>query len=404
MSTSLLYHAFGLRGYRYLATRYQEGEIVLKIEAPRRSLRCPACDSAHVHIDEWCARRWRTLPIGSKTVWIEMAVPKVECQRCGAKRRVRLGFAEPMRQHTKSFERYVMELLQFMTPQDVSFHLGISWDVANDIQKRRLGKRFGRPKLKRVRNIAIDEIHLGQRHRFLTLVLDLDSGAVLFVGHGKGQEALNPFWKWLKSSKAKIRAVATDMSPAYIAAVQKHLPQARLVFDRFHVVKLLNEKLTELRRQLYREAQGPLGKNVLKGIRWLLLMNPENLDETRSEQHRLQEALDLNRPLAIAYYLKEDLRQLWSQGTKRRARRFLDSWVRRAEASGIRMLQRFARTLTIHRRGILAWYDVPISTGPLEGTNNKIRTLQRQAYGFRDREYFILKIYALHTTRYVLIG
>jgi len=114
MSTSLLYHAFGIRGYDYLATQYAGGEIFLKIEAPRKSLKCPACGSAHVHIDEWCPRRFRTLPIGCKPVWIEMDVPKLECQQCGAKRRAKLGFAEPKRQHTKSFERYVMELLQFM--------------------------------------------------------------------------------------------------------------------------------------------------------------------------------------------------------------------------------------------------------------------------------------------------
>ena len=162
MSTSLLYHGFGIRGYDYWATRYQEGEIFLTIEAPRESLKCPACGSAHVHIDEWCPRRWRTLPIGSKTVWIEMDVPKVECQDCRAKRRVNLVPGPPKRQHTKKFERYAMELLQFMTPQDASAHLGISWDVANDIQKRRLGKRFARPKLKRLKHIAIDEIYLGQ--------------------------------------------------------------------------------------------------------------------------------------------------------------------------------------------------------------------------------------------------
>ncbi len=261
MSTSLLYHAFGVRGYRYLATRYEQGAVIVRIEAPRESLRCPACGSDHVHVSERFRRQWRTVPIGAKAVFIEMDVPRVECQRCPAQRRVRLTFAEAKRRYTRSFERFVVELLQFMTPQDVAWHLGISWDLANDIQKRRLGKRFGRPKLRRLKHLAIDEIHLGRRHRFITLVLDLDSGVVVFVGHGKGAEALKPFWKRLKASRAKLRAVATDMAPAYVAAVLKHLPKARLVFDRFHVVKLLNEKLTQLRRDLPgprdREDDGP---------------------------------------------------------------------------------------------------------------------------------------------------
>jgi transposase len=194
------------------------------------------------------------------------------------------------------------------------------------------------------------------------------------------------------------------MSPAYIAAVIENLPKARLVFDRFHVVKLFNEKLTELRRQLFREAEEGLAKNVLKGIRWLLLMNRENLDDAKQERARLEEALQLNRPLAIAYYLKDDLRQFWEQPNYHAASRFLTSWCRRAEASGIRILQKFAHTLLGHRSGLLAWYAHRISTGPLEGVNNKIKLLQRRAYGDRDLELFKLRILSLHTTRFELIG
>ena len=145
-------------------------------------------------------------------------------------------------------------------------------------------------------------------------------------------------------------------------------------------------------------------KNVLKGTRWLLLKNPENLDKTRDESKRLHEALTLNRPLATAYYLKEDLRRVWEQPDKPAAQRVLDDWIRRAESSGIRMLMQFAHTLAAHRSGILNYYDYRISTGPLEGTNTKIRVLQRKAYGFRDTEFFKLKIYALHETRYELVG
>jgi len=404
MSNSWLYHGFGIRGYRYVGTQYVYGQIVARIEAARESLRCPSCGSAHVHVIERCRRWWRTVPIGSKAVWIEMDVPRVECQKCRRRQRVAVSFAEPLRRHTRSFERYVIELLQFMTPQDVARHLGISWDLANDIQKRRLGRRFDRPKLRHLKRIAIDEIHLGKQYRFVTLVLDLDSGAVVFVGDGKGADALKPFWRRLKLARAKIRAVASDMSPAYIGAVLENLPQARLVFDRFHVMKLLNEKLTELRRDLYREAKDLLAKNVLKGIRWLLLMNPENLGDSKNERARLEEALTLNRPLAIAYYLKDELRQFWEQPDYHTATRFLTSWCRRAEASGIRLLHKFAHTLLGHRSGLLAWYTYPISTGPLEGVNNKIKLLQRRAYGYRDLELFKLRILSLHTTRFELIG
>jgi len=276
--------------------------------------------------------------------------------------------------------------------------------VVKDIQKRSLGKRFKRIKLHKLRQIAIDEISIGRGHRYLTVVLDLESGAVVFVGDGRGANALDPFWKRLKASRAKVEAVAIDMSPAYIKAVKTHLKKAVLVFDHFHIIKLFNDKLSNLRRELYREATGPLQKDVLKGSRWLLLKNPQNLDEKRDEARRLQDALALNQPLATAYYMKEDLRQVWRQGTKREAQKLLDDWIRRAEVSGIRMLHNFAKTMAAHRNQILNYYDYPISTGPLEGTNTKIRVLQRKAYGFRDMDFFKLKLHALHESKFELVG
>jgi transposase len=161
-------------------------------------------------------------------------------------------------------------------------------------------------------------------------VLDLDSGAVVYVGDGKGEDALKGFWSRLMHSGAAIEAVAIDMSPAYIAAVSANLPQAQIVFDHFHVVKMFNDKLSELRRQLYHDAKDVLKRNVLKGTRWLLLKNPENLVNDRNEKERLEEALKINEPLAKAYYMKEDLRRLWSQENKAAAQIFLDDWVARA--------------------------------------------------------------------------
>jgi transposase len=212
------------------------------------------------------------------------------------------------------------------------------------------------------------------------------------------------FWKRLRRCGAKIEAVATDMSPTYIDAVTTHLPDAVLVFDRFHVTKLFNDKLSDLRRELYRTTKEGLEKDVLKGSRWLLLKRPENLDASRNEHERLEEALRLNAPLATAYYLKEDLGEFWEQDSQEEAEAFLMEWILRAESTDIRMLHQFARTLRFHAYGLLAYYDYAISTGPLEGTNNKIKTMKRQAYGFRDHQFFILKIYALHESRYALVG
>jgi transposase len=194
------------------------------------------------------------------------------------------------------------------------------------------------------------------------------------------------------------------MSGAYWGATLKHLPNAKVVFDHFHVIKLFNDKLSDLRRALYREATEVMHKEVLKGTRWLLLKNPENLDVEKDEKRRLKEALALNQPLATAYYMKDDLRRFWDQPGKRFATTFLDGWICRAEASGTGILKQMAKTLAAHRSGLLAYYDVMISSGPMEGTNNKIKTMKRQAYGFRDHEFFKLKILAIHETKYALVG
>lgn len=275
--------------------------------------------------------------------------------------------------------------------------------MVRGIDKSYLQKTFGKPGLRDLEVIAIDEIYVGKKNKFFTIVIDWQSGAIVFAGEGKGQNALKPFWKRLRGSKAKIKAVATDMSSAYFAAVLKNLPNAVQVFDRFHIVKLMNDKLTQLRRDLQREAD-LMDRKVLKGTRWLLLKHPDNLDDSKNEGVRLQEALDLNRSLAVAYYLKEDLCQIWQQSTKAIAAKFLTDWCRRARASGIKVLITMANTLEGHRKGILNWYNYPISSGPLEGINNKIGALQRMAYGYRDKHYFIAKLYALHMAKFALIG
>jgi len=403
MSTSLLYHAFGVYGYVYQGTEYVGGEVFFTVEQPTSALKCSVCESDQVIRRGGRERRFRGLPIGKRAVWIELKVPRLECKVCGAVRQAEVSFAPGQRSYTKRLARYIVELARHMTIQDVAEHLGVSWNLVKDLLKEALRKRFGRPRLKDLRLLAIDEISIGRGHRYLTVVMDLETGAVVFIGKGKGAKALGPFWKRLKRAGVTIEAVAIDMSQAYINAVRAHLPHATLVFDHFHVVKLMNDKLSDLRRALQRQAEEQ-DKEVLKGMRWLLLKAPKNLDETRDEVERLEAALSLNAPLATAYYLKEDLRQLWNQPDKERATSFLEDWIERARATGIRQLVQMSNTLSLHRAGILAYYDVPISTGPLEGTNNKIKTLQRQAYGYRDTEFFYLRIFALHQSRYELVG
>ena len=404
MFSNILYRAFGFRQYDCLRTTTEDGVITLHLQQDPKHDRCSHCQSPDVIRHGAEERTIRTVPIGSQSVALRLPVPRLGCRNCGLVRQAAIAFAKPHRRFSHAFERYALHLLSHMTIQAVADHLQVGWDTIKDLFKRNLKSRFAEPKLKTLKRLAIDEISIGHGHRYLTVVLDLQSGAVVFIGKGKGADALIPFWKRLKASHAKIEAVATDMSPAYILAVRENLPKAIHVFDHFHVVKLFNDRLSDFRRELFREAEGPLGKKVLKGTRWLILKNSENLDETKGERARLEEALRINQPLATAYYMKEEFRHFWTQENVEAATRFLDDGCLRAEASTLSVLKKMASTFRMHRTGLLNYHRCPISTGPLEGLNNKIKTLQRQAYGYRDQEFFQLRIYAIHKAEYELVG
>jgi transposase len=288
-----------------------------------------------------------------------------------------------------------------MTLSDVASLTGLGWDTVKAIAKEFLQKDYGKPKLKGVKYLAIDEIHVGKKGRFFTIVIDLQDGRILWAKPGRGKAALKGFWRRLRLSKARVKAVATDMSAAYWSAVVENLPKAALVFDRFHIVKLMNERLDDLRREMVREAEG-LMKKQIKGTRFLLLRNLESLSEEQIP--KLEAALQVNEPLFMGWYLKEELRELWSQPGKREMKAFLKEWCQRALESGIKQMAKMARTLQVHMKGILAYADHPITSGKMEGINNKIKTLTKKSYGFHDRNYFILKLLSLHHSKYKLVG
>ena len=402
MSTSILYHTQNIIGYTFERVFYETGSCIFQIHPKECLLRCPICGNRNVQSRGSVQRTLMLLPTGRRKNYAQLNVPRIYCTTCGKLRQIVLGFAEEYRSCSKPFERYVREMCGLMTINDVAKHLGIAWSTVKDIHKRHLKKEYGEPSLKNLRNLAIDEISNGKGHKYLTIVLNLETGAIVFVGDGKGSEALAPFWKKLGRRKKKIQSVAIDMSQAYTKAIQENLPKATLVYDHFHVIKLYNEKLSGLRRLLYRETKDADMKSLIKGTRWLLLKNRENLNEEKREKERLQAALSANQPLMTAYYLKEELHRIWEQPNRASAEEVFENWLSTAEVSEVGMLEKFAQTLREHREGILNYYESKITTAALEGTNTKIRVLQRRAYGFRDLEYLKLRILALHETNFKL--
>ena len=347
------------------------------------------------------------LPIGNNKVELAVQIPRIYCKNCFAIKQVKLAFADSKKHYTRSLERFVVDLCRITTIKEVVNLTSLSWDTIKDIHKQHLYKKYNSRDLKKLKYLAIDEIYLGKKRKFITIVLDLETGRVIHIGKGKGKDALTGLWRRLMRSKAKIQAVATDMASGYMAAVLQHLPNADLVLDHFHLVKWFNEKLSTLRRQLYNQAE-QMEKAVLKGSRWLLLKAPENLkahrDHKKDERFRLQSALELNQPLAMAYYMKERLRLLFQCADKDWTNRELTCWIGQAKASGLKILKDAARKLLAWKPFILNWHKHPISTGKLEATNRKIGTLQRNACGYRDEVYLKLRIYNIHTVTYSLTG
>lgn len=404
MSTRLRYHAFGVRGYDYVNTAYTEGRVVFTLRQRPPTYRCSAGGARQVAPRGHQERTFHAVPLGGKPVAVVLPLPRGECPTGGVIRPVPLHFADPRRRYTRALERYARAWRRLMTIPEVAPHLPVRGDTSKDIQQRYREKRFRKPRLGKRQQIAIAASALGPGHRSLTVVWHLETGAVVFVGDGQGADAREPFGKRLQAARAPVEAVATDMAAASIQAVRDHLGEAVHVFDHCHVIQLFHAKRRDLRRELHRAATARMHQEVRPGTRWLLRKNPAHLDPKRKERARLEEALRMNQPLATVSYLQEDRRPIGDQPDKETAARVWDAWIRRAEASCIQMLPQFARTWALPRRGILASDDYPISTGPWEGTNNKIQTMKRQAYGFRDQEFFQRKILAIHEAKYALVG
>jgi transposase len=288
-----------------------------------------------------------------------------------------------------------------MTLLDVAELTGLSWNTVKDIVKRRLKRNYGRIDLHGVRYLSIDEIYVGKRRGYYTLVMNLENGRIIWVSQGRGKAGLRGFWPRLQRSKIRIRAVAMDMSGAYWSAVVEALTGVVVVFDKFHIIQLMNQRLDDLRREMVREAEGMM-KMRIKGTRYLLLTRADNLKP--DQLPKLEQALKLNEPLSQAWYLKEELRLLWEQKSYAKMNNFITQWCNQANDTEVRQLQKMAKTLQLHRKEILNWWKHPINNGRMEGTNNKIKTLNRQAYGYRDEEFFILKLLGIHESRYTLLG
>jgi transposase len=306
---------------------------------------------------------------------------------------VKLPFSVGKLPMTKSFVRYVLSLVKLTTVKSVAGFLGVQWKTVKNIHKDWLKDKHKKIRYKDLIYLSVDEFSIRRGHTYMTVFLDIRTGRIIYAVEGRSVEDIQPFLERLSRKAHNLKAIAMDMSRSYIAAVKEYIPHVSIVFDRFHVQKLLNEALDTVRKN-EREKYQKEGLNIGQGERFLFFRNFENLD--KDEQVRLKRLFELNEILAKAHVLKEQFRQFWEKRSKKEAARFLLRWIMTAFLSGIAAMEKIASTILAHYEGLLNYYDHPISNGQIEGTNNKIKVLKRSAYGYRDMEYFKLLLLDLH--------
>lgn len=361
--------------------------------APDRRFKplCHHCGSPVATVHSKDHRRFiRDLNMASAQVCLQVAYRKIWCDHCQGVRVERLEFADAGKRVTHRLARYVYELCRTMTVQDVAEHLDLDPRTVKAIDKQYLQKAFSLPDTTDLRVLLIDEIAVRKGHNYMTVVADYFTGRVVWMGPGRDKKTLGRFFATLNAEqKQAIEAVAMDMWGPYINRVRFHCPQAKIVFDFFHLVQAFGKVIDKVRRREYRKAT-EAGKKVLKGSRFILLKNEANL--TDDQRTKLQEVLALNTALTTLYVLKDHLKLLYYYSDRDTVRAVLEDWCVMAETVAHPEVQGFVGRLRRHAYGILNHADYPIGTSTLEGMNNKIKLIKRKAYGFHDIEYFVLKV------------
>ena len=309
MSTTLLQNTQKIRGFQHQRFEYCKEKLIWVIK--RKDFHCPRCGSLKVRSECVRIRDIQGLPMGRHLVYFRIRIHRLYCQACHRRNFEHLHFLSSANARiTRELERRIIEERHEMSIRSIAMKYHLRWELVKEIEKRSLERKYARVSAAHVRQIGIDEIHVGRNSdrtfRFLTIVRDLQSGAVIHVGNGKGVTALDGLSKKLRKNKLKV--VAMDMSNAYACWVGKHFPKARIVFDHFHVIKLMNERLDKLRRRYVAELDASQ-RNQFKKLRMLFLRNMEDQDEDsllilRNMRKHFKELSD-------AYMLKEALRSIW---------------------------------------------------------------------------------------------
>lgn len=380
--TTLLRSLLGLEGTRVLDVNFDEEGLVVDVAPTWRRGRCSECGDRCPGYDRADGRLWRHLDLAGMTLRLRYDTRRVDCPRCGVKVE-QVPWAETSSWFTRPFEDHVGYLAQRCDKTTVGDMMRVAWDTVGTIIQRVVGRRERGDALDGLTHIGVDELSYRRHHEYITVVVDHVRGHVVWAKPGKNADTLKAFFDELGTERcAKLEAVTIDMSGAYIKAVTECSPQAQIIFDRFHVQRLVQDAVDEVRRDEVRAAASDDERKELKGTRWSLLKSFWNL--SLFDSNRLATLQRDNKRLYRAYLLKEAMVGVLDCPAEWLARQKLDEWVRWARRSRLEPFKRVAATIREHADGILAYVRSGLSNGRTEGLNGKARTLTRRSYGFHN--------------------
>jgi transposase len=330
------------------------------------------------------------LSIRDQALVLRYAPCRVRCLACGP-RVEHVPWAHKWQRITRALGRALATLSRQLSWRETARHYGVDWKTVATAVRRAV--RWGLQHRRRhpLHFIGVDEVSRRKGHRYLTLVYDLDRRRLVWVGENRDTETMEQFFRWLGRRRARaVQVVCCDMWAIYLDAIRTHLPQARILFDRFHVVKHLNHAVDLVRRETWRQLRGT-DRLAFKRTRWIWLKNPWNL--TPAERRRLSALCRTNQPIVRAYYLKEAFQRFWDYRRDGWARPYLQQWLWWASHSRLEPFRDFARLIREHLDGVLAWTRLWLSNNALEGMNNKVKVISHRAYGFRSPAIYITAIW-----------
>ena len=365
--------------------------LVIQVRPSWRSPRCSGCRKRAPGYDQKPERRWRHLPLGRCSIWLAYALRRVECSRCGV-RVEEVPWAAAGSRFTLEFEEMVAYLTQVTDKTKVTELMGISWVTVGSIVERVVSKRLDPARLDNLERIGVDEFSYRKRHRYLTTVVDHDCGRVVWAGEGRSAKVLEGFFQELGVNRcSNIKEITMDMAGGYIKAAENGLPQANIVFDRFHVQRLASDAVDAVRRAMAREIDDPAEARAIKRSRFVLLKNPWDLK--RSQKAKLSEVQRTNKRLYRAYLLKETLASALDYLQPKRATDALKEWLAWASRSKLKPFVKAARTIRKHFDRIIAYVKTRLTNGLVEGLNNKLRMIARRAFGFHSAKALISMLF-----------